>query len=92
MSSFLQGCQQYLWCAVDEDGDVIDMPVQSRRNQYRRRAILPEAPEKPGLGPTTADYGQAPQLRARRTVLPSVVHCTDGTRTTVPRSRINPTQ
>ncbi len=33
----IQGRQQYLWRAVDEDGDVIDILVQSRRN--RRAAI-----------------------------------------------------
>ena len=27
----IQGWQQYLWRAVDEDGDVIDILVQSRR-------------------------------------------------------------
>ena len=34
----IQGQRQYLWRAVDEDGDVIDILVQSRRN---RRAALP---------------------------------------------------
>jgi putative transposase len=33
----IQGRLQYLWRAVDEDGDVIDILVQSRRN--RRAAI-----------------------------------------------------
>jgi len=33
----IHGRQQYLWRAVDEDGDVIDILVQSRRN---RRAAL----------------------------------------------------
>ena len=33
----IQGRQQYLWRAVDEDGDAIDVLVQSRRN---RRAAL----------------------------------------------------
>ena len=33
----IQGRQQYLWRAVDEDGDVIDILVQSRRN---RRAVI----------------------------------------------------
>ena len=33
----IQGQRQYLWRAVDEDGDVIDILVQSRRN--RRAAI-----------------------------------------------------
>ena len=31
----IQGRQQYLWRAVDEDGDVIDILVQSRRNRGR---------------------------------------------------------
>ena len=29
----IRGRQQYLWRAVDEDGDVIDILVQSRRNR-----------------------------------------------------------
>ena len=29
----IQGRRQYLWRAVDEDGDVIDILVQSRRNR-----------------------------------------------------------
>jgi putative transposase len=29
----IQGRQQYLWRAVDEDGDVIDLLVQSRRDR-----------------------------------------------------------
>ena len=33
----IHGRQQYLWRAVDEDGDVIDILVQSRR--HRRAAI-----------------------------------------------------
>ena len=33
----IQGRQQYLWRAVDEDGDVIDILVQSWRN--RRAAV-----------------------------------------------------
>ena len=33
----LNGRQQYLWRAVDEDGDVLDILVQSRRN--RRAAV-----------------------------------------------------
>ena len=37
----IQGRQQYLWRAVDEDGDVIDILVQSRR--HRRAASGPSA-------------------------------------------------
>ena len=35
----IQGRQQYLWWAVDEDGDVIDILVQSRRNRNTNLAI-----------------------------------------------------
>ena len=35
----IQGRQQYLWRAVDEDGDVIDILVQSRRNRNTNLAI-----------------------------------------------------
>ncbi len=30
----IRGRQQYLWRAVDEDGDMIDILVQSRRNRW----------------------------------------------------------
>ena len=42
----IQGQQQYLWRAVDEDGDVLDILVQSRRNR-RAATVLPEAVETP---------------------------------------------
>ena len=61
----IQGCQQYLWRAVDEDGDVIDILVQSATESARSRAIVPETPETPGLCPTTVDHRQAPQLPGR---------------------------
>ena len=37
----IQGRRQYLWRAVDEDGDVLDILVQSHRN--RRAAVRPVA-------------------------------------------------
>ena len=30
----IQGRRQYLWRAADEDGDAIDILVQSRRNRH----------------------------------------------------------
>ena len=30
----IQGRRQYLWRAVDQDGDVIDILVQPRRNRH----------------------------------------------------------
>ena len=89
----IQGRQQYLWRAVDEDGDVLDILVQSHRN----RRMLSDAAESPGPCPSTPDQpsdrtllkaqGRVPRrlitdpLRsyaaAGRTVMPSVVHVTD---------------
>ena len=36
----IQGRQQYLWRAVDEDGDVLDILVQSRRNRRAAERFL----------------------------------------------------
>ena len=53
----IQGRQQYLWRAVDEDGDVIDILVQSRRNRRGGRPILPEAVERTRPGTSPPDHG-----------------------------------
>ena len=42
----IQGRRQYLWRAVDQDGDLIDILVQSRRDRPRCDAVLPQAPER----------------------------------------------
>ena len=62
----IQGRQQYLWRAVDEDGDVIDILVQSRRAALRFfRKLL----KRTGLCPSTADHRQTAQLPS------GVPHC-----------------
>ena len=74
----IHGRQQYLWRAVDEDGDVIDILVQPRRN--RRAAIRFFRKLLKGQGRTPrrlitdklSSYGAA-----CRAVMPSVVHRTD---------------
>ena len=74
----IQGRQQYLWRAVDEDGDVIDILVQSRRNQ--RAAIRFFRKLLKGQGCVSrrliTDKLRS-YLAAHRIVMPSVVHCTD---------------
>ena len=37
----IQGKRQYLWRAVDQDGDVLDILVQSRRNRRAAERFLP---------------------------------------------------
>ena len=57
----LHGRPQYLWRAVDEDGDVLDILVQSRRNR-RRSPLLPEITKTARWCPSPTDHRQAPQL------------------------------
>ncbi len=74
----IQGRQQSLWRAVDEDGDVIDILVQSRRDRraatrffrklIRRQGSIPRRLITDKLGSYAA---------ARQAVMPSVVHVTD---------------
>ena len=74
----IQGRHQYLWRAVDEDGDVLDILVQSHRNRRAAvrffRTLLKTQARIPRRLITD-------QLRsyaaAGRTVMPSVVHVTD---------------
>ena len=74
----LNGRQQYLWRAVDEDGDVLDILVQSRRNRRAAVRFLRKLLKRQGCVPRrliTDKLRSYPS--ARRTVMPSVVHCTD---------------
>ena len=38
----INGQQQYLWRAVDQDGDVLDILLQSRRDQHAAERFLPD--------------------------------------------------
>ena len=74
----IQGRQQYLWRAVDEDGDVIDILVQSRRNQRAAVRFFRKLLKREGHVPrrlVTDKLRSYPA--AHRAVMPSVVHCTD---------------
>ena len=73
----IQGRQQYLWRAVDEDGDVIDILVQSRRNQraaarFFRKLLKRQGRESRRL--ITDKLGS--YSAAHRTAMPSVAHST----------------
>ncbi len=73
----IPGRLQYLWRAVDEDGDVIDILVQSRRNRRAAIRFFRKLLKRQGREPrrlitdTLRSYSAA-----HRTVLPSVVHST----------------
>jgi putative transposase len=71
----IQGQQRYLWRAVDQDGDTIDILVQSRRNQraaerFFRRLLKGQGGEPRWL---VTDKLRS-YAAAHRTIMPSVNH------------------
>jgi putative transposase len=74
----MNGRQQYLWRAVDEDGDVLDILVQSRRNRRAAVRFFRKLLKKQGGLPRRLITDKLRSYpAAHRTVMPSVVHCTD---------------
>ena len=74
----MQGRQQYLWRAVDEDGDVIDILVQSRRNRRADIRFFRKLLKGQGCVPRRLITDKLRSYPAAcRTVMPSVVHRTD---------------
>ena len=74
----IQGRLQYLWRAVDEDGDTIDMLVQSRRNRQAALRFFRKLLKGQGCVPRRLITDKLRSYPAAcRTVMPSVVHCTD---------------
>ena len=74
----IQGERRYLWRAVDQDGDVIDILVQPRRNRraaerFFRKLLKGQGSEPPRLvTDKLRSYGAA-----HRTIMPSVIHVTE---------------
>jgi putative transposase len=74
----IQGRQQYLWRAVDEDGDLIDILVQSRRDRraaarfFRKLLKHQESVPRRLITDKLRSYAAA-----RLAVMPSVVHTTN---------------
>ena len=73
----IQGRRQYLWRAVEQDGDVLDILVQSRRDRCAATRFFRKLLKAQGRVPQRLitdkllSYGAA-----HRTVTPSVVHST----------------
>ena len=71
----IQGRQQYLWRAVDEDGDEIDILVQSRRNRRAAIRFFRKVLKGQGREPRRLVTDKLRSYPAAyQTVLPSVVH------------------
>ena len=73
----IQGRQQYLWLAVDEDGDVIDVLVQSRRDRCAATRFFQNLLKGQACVPRRLITDKLRSYAAaHRTVMPSVVHHT----------------
>ena len=84
------GRRQYLWRAVDQDGDLLDILVQSRRDRQAAVRFFRKVSKGQGRAPhRLVTFKLRSYSAAHRTVMPSVVHSTQRTRTTARRSRIN---
>ncbi len=74
----IQGERQYLWRAVDQDGDVIDILVQARRNRRAAERFFRKLLKGQGSEPrrlVTDKLGS--YSAAHRTIMPSVIHITE---------------
>ena len=58
----IQGRRRYLWRAVDQDGDVIDILVQSRRDRRAANPFLSETVESPRPRAAQTGHRQTAQL------------------------------
>ncbi len=73
----IQGRQMYLWRAVDQDGDVLDILVQSRRNRSAAKRFFRKLLKGQGREPNQLLSDKLGSYdAARREVMPSVPHDT----------------
>jgi len=73
----IQGRQQYLWRAVDEDGDVIDILVQPRRDRRAAARFFRKLLKGQGREPRRLITDKLRSYAAaHRTAMPSVIHST----------------
>ncbi len=71
----IQGRQHYLWRAVDQDGDVIDILVQPRRDRRAAERFFRRLLKGQGSEPRRLVTDKLRSYSAaHRTVMPSVIH------------------
>ena len=74
----IQGQRQYLWRAVDQDGDVIDILVQPHRDQHAAERFFRKLMKGQRREPRRLVTDKLRSYEAaRRTLMPSVLHDTD---------------
>jgi putative transposase len=71
----IAGRKHWLWRAVDQQGVVLDILVQSRRNAKAAKRLLRKLLKKQGMAPRVMITDKlASYAAAKRTVMPSVKH------------------
>ena len=71
------GRRQYLWRAVDQDGDLVDILVQTRRDRHAAVRFFRKVLKGQGRSPHRLITDKLRSYSAaHRTVMPSVVHST----------------
>ncbi|MDP6582939.1 MAG: IS6 family transposase, partial [Vicinamibacterales bacterium] len=74
----IQGRREYLWRAVDQDGDILDILVQSRRDRRAAIRFFRKVLKGQGRLPRRLITDKLRSYSAaHRIVMPSVVHSTD---------------
>jgi putative transposase len=74
----IQGERQYLWRAVDQDGDVIDILVQPRRNRLAAEHFFRKLLKGQGSEPRRLVTDKLRSYSAaHRAIMPSVIHVTE---------------
>ena len=70
------GQRQYLWRAVDQDGDVIDILMQRRKDKRAAKRFFHKMLKHQGETPRRMITDKLPSYAAaRREIMPSVGHC-----------------
>ena len=87
----INGQHLYLWRALDQDGDLIDLLVQPRRDGRAARRFFRKLLRSQRQEPSRLVTDKLGSYRvAHRDVMPWVPTTRPSTRTTVPKSRTNP--
>ena len=74
----IHGTRMYLWRAVDQDGDLIDVLVQKRKDKRAARRFFRKMLKRQGATPNRMTTDKLRSYAADKwEVMPSVVHCQD---------------
>jgi putative transposase len=74
----IQGAQYYLWRAVDQDGDTLDILIQKRKNKKAALRFFRKLLKGQGSSPNRIVTDKLPSYgAAKKELMPSVVHCQD---------------